>query len=62
MLVASELWRIPHQKGMPCLLLSRAGDVADFSKSQKHQRIRQNEETVEYVLKERTGKKLQQET
>ena len=38
------------------LLLSRTGDTADFPNTKKQtQRVRQNEETEEYVPSERTG-------
>ena len=38
------------------LLLSRTGNVAEFPDTQKQtQRVRQNEETEEYVANERTG-------
>ena len=40
--------------------LSKSGDVADFPNTQKQrQKIRQNEETEEYVPNDRTGKKQQ---
>ena len=44
-------------------LLSRTGDVSDFPNTQKQtERVRQNEETEEYVPNERTGQKPQPES